>query len=205
MVVSVILLAGFVGHALAGEPPKIKKRFSTVIINKNKLDFSKTNLVYEEIFLNKIGDTIFARVTFPEITADQFELAKVHDAYLMKMDHPRLKLTPAKYQLLFDLNAKKGDWWNAGDVFNHLKCTITFEDRIIDRVTNETLYVFNITGDYATSHSDYISKLYFSREKGIVRLDFGRLYLGGNGEKAVSISHDFVKKKNIKSYLTKLE
>jgi hypothetical protein len=200
-ILTILILYSAVGPVGAKDTLKIKKRFNTVLVNKDKFTFSKAKTIYKEALLNKIGDTLFYRVNFSEIIHEPFILAKINGQYLMKNEYFTSALNPEKYQLLFDITAKKGDRWNAGGIFNHSKCTIIFEDRINDQLTNEDLYIFIVEGDYATSHSDYVTKIYISPIKGIVRLDFNKLSMGEKDEKAISFADNFIKRSQIKSYL----
>ncbi len=188
-----------------------RKTFNRALIFENQITISDATIRYQETVQERIGDTVYYKVNEPQILGnrigDDVTFLKINGKCLIKVNLPGLtnaSFTPdgkqKKYLPFYDIDAKPGDKWLSEHLFDCLGSTITFEGDSLDAQTKERLYVFTFTGNFIR-HSDHVKRFYVTRDKGIVRVDFDELYLGQAGEKAVSISDDYVKKGKLKLYL----
>jgi hypothetical protein len=107
--------------------------------------------------------------------------------------------------VLFNFDAKVGQSWtiNRGmpwSYFHHLSSRITFKEKQYDMILSDTVYHFEIDGDYATRHATYVKDWYVSKRLGFIRIDYESAS-GDDGRRGYYFAESYLRRQKIKKYV----
>jgi hypothetical protein len=140
-------------------------------------------------------------INFPGFVGDD-QMLEVESNKVLISCWPDTIFKPA---VLFDFDAKRGESWTIyrgmpWSYFHHLSSRITFKEKQYDMILSDTVYHFEIDGDYATRHATYVKDCYVSKRLGFIRIDYESAS-GDDGRRGYYFAESYLRRQKIKKYV----